>query len=470
MYCKECGKELPEDAMFCDECGTRVEEDNMAEDYGTDSYEQAPDVDETVMLQPKDYDDLNDSQSTNDYFDSNANQTDSYNSSNQTGFNNSNQTTDNDYSSYQNQGNGYGNFNDYNQGTEYSQNNYSQNNVSGNGGSGKPPKKKSKAGLITTLIILAVVVIGAIAYVGVTAMKQKSVENDYESVKRKINTENIVLSDDSKKKLNEVNKNIASWNIFTLKGTERQLEELSETVDKVSEATDDLKEVQSKFDELKKEESEKGVYCDNERDKVQETLDDLKESVDSNNVQATDAKKKDVESALESFEDAIDKAYEEHQNNQSNYYSYDNYSNDTNDDTNINTEVAKFVLADSDTVQYSENEMEEFFANLDLNADETYALSIIALNEIYARHGMTFKTESLLNYFEGTDWYDNKGLSQGDISLSDVERKNAENLDSIRSEYWGMCKRTGLLETDKPSAADFSTSAYNNAMEKYSNL
>lgn len=482
MYCKECGKKLPDDAMFCDECGTRVEEDNMAEAYGTDSYEQASDVDETVMLQPNDYDDLNDSQSTNDYddlngsqntddyFDGTSNQADSYNSSNQTGFNNSNQTTDNDYSSYQNQGNDYGNFNDYNQGTDYNQNDYSQKNVSGNGGSGKPAKKKSKAGLITTLIILAVVVIGAIAYVGVTAMKQKIVENDYESVKRKINTENIVLSDDSKEKLNEANKNIASWNIFTLNGTERQLEELSETVDKVSEATDNLKEVQSKFDELKKEESEKGVYCNNERDKVQETLDDLKESINSNNVQATDTKKKDVESALKSFEDAIDKAYEEHQNNQSNDYSYNNYSNDSNDDTNQSTEVVKFVLADSDTVQYSENELEEFFADLDLNADETYALSIIALNEIYARHGMTFKTESLLNYFEGTDWYDNKGLSQGDISLSDVERKNAENLDSIRFEYWQMCKRTGLLETDKPSAADFSTSAYNNVMEKYSNL
>ena len=112
MYCKECGKELPEDAVFCDECGTRVEEDNMAEAYGADNYEQALDVDETEILQPKDYDDLNGSQNTNDYFDSNANQTDSYNSSNQTGFNNSNQTMDNDYSSYQNQGNGYGNFND----------------------------------------------------------------------------------------------------------------------------------------------------------------------------------------------------------------------------------------------------------------------------------------------------------------------------------------------------------------------
>ena len=31
MYCKECGKKLPDDAMFCDECGTKVEEDVFEE-------------------------------------------------------------------------------------------------------------------------------------------------------------------------------------------------------------------------------------------------------------------------------------------------------------------------------------------------------------------------------------------------------------------------------------------------------
>ena len=34
MYCKECGKKLPDDAMFCDECGTKVEEDVFEETVG----------------------------------------------------------------------------------------------------------------------------------------------------------------------------------------------------------------------------------------------------------------------------------------------------------------------------------------------------------------------------------------------------------------------------------------------------
>ena len=473
MYCKECGKKLPDDAMFCDECGTKVEEDVFEETVGNNyqeesivseqpaenSYQEEPIVseqpvepykDQTVSLENVE-ENLNKS-TTNYAQESNQQEAYSYNNDN-------NQQYSNSYNS----GNNQQNSNFYN--SDNKQNSYTY-----DSGNNHPPKKKSKTPVIITIvIIIAVLVMGAGAYVGFTIMKQKTVENSYESVKRKIETENIVLSDDSKEKLNEANKNIASWNLFTLNGTERQLDELKETVEEIANATDDLKEVQDKFDQLRKDENDKGVYCESEREKAQETLDDLKDSVNSNNVQAIDSKKKDAESALDDYEKAIKKAYDDSQNsdysNDDDDYDYNNY--DDEDYSNQISEVSEYVISDTDSFSYSKNALESFFNDLDLDVKDKYALSIIAVNEIYARYNVTFSTQSLNDYFNTTSWYSGSGKKADSVSLSDAENKNKDFLSNIRQYYWQECHDQGLVSSSKPDAKDFTATEYKEVMVRY---
>ena len=54
-----------------------------------------------------------------------------------------------------------------------------------------------------------------------------------------------------------------------------------------------------------------------------------------------------------------------------------------------------FVLPDSSARLYTESEVQQ------LNDREV----VIAINEIYARHGLTFNDPDLANYFESKSWY-----------------------------------------------------------------
>jgi len=75
-----------------------------------------------------------------------------------------------------------------------------------------------------------------------------------------------------------------------------------------------------------------------------------------------------------------------------------------------------FYLPDSDKQPVTQQELAE------LDRFESY----MALNEIYARHGMIFQTESLQEYFESQAWY--TGVTESSIevynSMSNVEKDN----------------------------------------------
>lgn len=60
----------------------------------------------------------------------------------------------------------------------------------------------------------------------------------------------------------------------------------------------------------------------------------------------------------------------------------------------------------------------------------------IARNEIYARHGRSFKTKGLQDYFDEKDWYSrNSGYS--DDMLSTVEKTNAEFISQYEDSHGG---------------------------------
>ena len=56
-----------------------------------------------------------------------------------------------------------------------------------------------------------------------------------------------------------------------------------------------------------------------------------------------------------------------------------------------------------------------------------------ARNEIYARHGYSFKTAKYRNYFQKKTWYKEGGFSTGD--LNSVEWYNMELLQKMEKEY-----------------------------------
>ena len=56
---------------------------------------------------------------------------------------------------------------------------------------------------------------------------------------------------------------------------------------------------------------------------------------------------------------------------------------------------SSYILADSNSRLYSREELERM---------DNYTLQM-AINEIYARHGRKFKTDSIREYFEGKSWY-----------------------------------------------------------------
>ena len=129
-----------------------------------------------------------------------------------------------------------------------------------------------------------------------------------------------------------------------------------------------------------------------------------------------------------------------------------------------------YVLSDSDSYQYSQEEVDFYFANLDFTNLEKYALSIIALNEIYARHGMKFERKTIQEYFNDTIWYEDKKIPQEEINsyLSNVELKNIDKLANVRKYYWELCIGYSQVNKEKPKADDFQTYEYQEVMEEYS--
>lgn len=72
------------------------------------------------------------------------------------------------------------------------------------------------------------------------------------------------------------------------------------------------------------------------------------------------------------------------------------------------------------------NSASQLLTTADLQGKTAYQLRI-ARNEIYARHGRTFKDSSLQNYFNSCSWYkvnSSYNYSNDNANLNDVEKKN----------------------------------------------
>lgn len=395
MFCPECGKEIPDDAMFCGECGTPI---------GRSGDEAEA---ETVIINEED-----------------------------------NPRQSNEPVVFEN---------------KYNNGGYSNNN--------QIKKNKSKAPVIIAIVLVALVVIAGVAYAGVTLLKKNDVENKYKLVNSKIESGEVVLSEASRAKLEEANKDIASWNIVTLNSTERQLDDMADMVDKLASAIKDMEDLKEKYDEQKNNESQKGVVCDTEREDCNKVLEELEEEIDNNQVTSLERKKKDVEKALDNYEKAIATAYENSYYNTSLGISYDD--DDYQDEGSA--EVLDYVFNDTDSYQYTQDELDNHFSGLSLTDLEKYALSIIAINEIYARHGMSFERPSIQGYFKDTDWYKNKNISQENINshLNNVELKNIDKLVKVRQYYWELCSGYSQVNKEKPKADDFTTTEYQEAIEAY---
>ena len=320
-----------------------------------------------------------------------------------------------------------------------------------------------KAPIIIAIVVIALIVAAGAVYVGMTLLKQNNVENKYNLINSKIESGEVVLSEASRSRLEEANKNIASWNLVTLNSTERQLDNMTDMVDKLATATEALEDLKEKYNEQKNNANQKEVICDTEKKDCEEALEALEEEIDNNQVSSLERKKKDVERALDTYEKAVADAYEEAKDNvnRNNIYSPYYYEEPT--------KVLDYVMNDSDSYQYTENELYDYFDNLALTDLQKYALSIIAVNEIYARHGMTFERPSIQGYFSSTKWYENKNIPQEKINshLNNVELKNIDKLVKVRKYYWELCRDYSQVNNEKPKADDFATYEYQDAMEAY---
>lgn len=100
-----------------------------------------------------------------------------------------------------------------------------------------------------------------------------------------------------------------------------------------------------------------------------------------------------------------------------NDYSYDNYSYYGDD----------YILPNSNT---------EKLTNADLSGLSNYMLEL-ARNEIYAREGRKFKTDSIQNYFDNKWWYTGT-IEPEDFTedmLNDVEKYNVKFISNYEKEY-----------------------------------
>lgn len=92
--------------------------------------------------------------------------------------------------------------------------------------------------------------------------------------------------------------------------------------------------------------------------------------------------------------------------------------------------------------------------NTDLYDYQKLALAILSKNEIYARHGVHFVTESLQQFFNNNyTWYVDKGVDSTKVSLNATERKNVDTLQKLINYYVSVTGYSG-------KASDFSYEEY----------
>ena len=112
-----------------------------------------------------------------------------------------------------------------------------------------------------------------------------------------------------------------------------------------------------------------------------------------------------------------------------NDYIYDSYDDDEDyGDDYDEYEDEDYILPTSDSEYLTRSDVE------DLSQEENR----LAINEIYARHGYTYQTEDLKEYFEDKSWYhSNPDINQStwnDSMLNNYERENINLLTTVAKE------------------------------------
>lgn len=114
-----------------------------------------------------------------------------------------------------------------------------------------------------------------------------------------------------------------------------------------------------------------------------------------------------------------------------NDYIYDSYDDDDDedyDDDYDEYEDEDYILPTSDSEYLTRSDVE------DLSKEENR----LAINEIYARHGYTYQTEDLKEYFEDKSWYESdpdvNQSTWNDSMLNNYERENINLLTTVAKE------------------------------------
>lgn len=109
-------------------------------------------------------------------------------------------------------------------------------------------------------------------------------------------------------------------------------------------------------------------------------------------------------------------------------YLYFKYIYNYDDDEDDEYEDEDYILPTSDSEYLTRSDVE------DLSQTENR----LAINEIYARHGYTYQTEDLKEYFEDKSWYhSNPDVNQStwnDSMLNNYERENINLLATVAKE------------------------------------
>ncbi len=103
------------------------------------------------------------------------------------------------------------------------------------------------------------------------------------------------------------------------------------------------------------------------------------------------------------------------------------------------TKTNYYILPESDSAIISDHDLEDL-SDADLR---------IARNEIYARHGLIFKSEDLNIYFSNQAWYHGTSSDADSIALSGIEQENLQtilNYEEEKGNTQGSVLNTGTFE------------------------
>lgn len=113
----------------------------------------------------------------------------------------------------------------------------------------------------------------------------------------------------------------------------------------------------------------------------------------------------------------------------------------------------EFIAYDSRNYVMDVNEIEDWLSRQGATPREIACWFTLAINEISARYGGSFSTNSLQTYFNYRTWYSNYGYDPNDISgaFTSVEKANFDNFGRKRNEY---CEMLGISSSAKEYSYD----------------